>query len=279
MSDHTLAVAQSHAAPHQTGASARKARTITISSGGKKRDDALNPIIASVKRKLIALASEHGNRKVATGESHLSVANLSTDELVKLRAGLLKYSEDQPRDANGRWGEGAGPFRGLSMVETRALTDYTYTAYSQINRTLRGAALLAAVPPKETAKQIKAIDSAMSHSRLPVMTVLRGVGGFDSFSRDEVLKAPGTVVRDKGFLSTSKSAGFSSSLNNYRLVIDVPEGTHGIDLSSTINRAEAEVLLDRGLGLRVDSVTSRPITDDPYSVGESIYLIHATVVP
>src|ERR1035437_6289951 len=111
-------------APRHTGASVRKPRTITISSGGKKRDDALNPIIASVKRKLIALAAEHGNRKVATGESHLSVADLSTDELVALRAGLVKWDESlHPRDENGRFGEGDGPFRGLSMVETRALVD------------------------------------------------------------------------------------------------------------------------------------------------------------
>ena len=256
-------------APRHTGASVRKPRTITISSGGKKRDDALNPIIASVKRKLIALASEHGNRKVA---------DLATDELVTLRAGLVKYSEDQPRDANGRWGEGG---TGLSSVETQALTEYTNTAYSAINRTLRSAALLPGivVGAKVTNNQIKAIDAVMARSRLPGMTVLRGVGGFDSFYHGAVLESPGTVVRDKGFLSTSKTHGFSSSLNNYRLVIDVPEGTHGIDMSSTINRSEDEVLLDRGLGLRVDSVTSRPITDDPYSVGQSIYLIHATVVP
>src|ERR1035437_5466309 len=112
-------------APRHTGASVRKPRTITISSGGKKRDDALNPIIASVKRKLIALASEHGNRKVA---------DLSTDELVTLRAALVKYSEDQPRDEGGKWTSGGG---GLSSVETRALTDYTGTAYSTNRRHLR----------------------------------------------------------------------------------------------------------------------------------------------
>ena len=88
----------------------KRARTITLSSGGKKRDDALNPIIASVKRKLIALAAEHGNRKVATGESHLSVADLSTDELMTLRAGLLKAEWDEslhPRGDGGRFADGA----------------------------------------------------------------------------------------------------------------------------------------------------------------------------
>ena len=40
----------------------KRARTITISSGGKRRDDSLNPIVAQVKRDLIALVSEHSNR-------------------------------------------------------------------------------------------------------------------------------------------------------------------------------------------------------------------------
>ena len=70
----------------------KRARTITLSSGGKKRDDALNPIIASVKRKLIALAAEHGNRKVA---------DLSTDELVILRTGLVKYNENHDEALSG----------------------------------------------------------------------------------------------------------------------------------------------------------------------------------
>src|ERR1035437_1303783 len=251
----------------------KSARTITISSGGKKRDDALNPIIASVKLKLIELAAYHGNRT--------KVQDLTTAELVTLRAGLLKFNENH--DEQGRFAESGGG--GLSSAETSALVDYTGGSFSAINRTLRGGTLapddwhLIGVDPKETAEQIKAIDSAMAHSRLPEMTVHRGAGGFDSFSRDEVLTAPGTAVRDNGFLSTAKDRGFTSSLNNFRLTIDIPAGTRGIDLSTTINRAESEVLLDRGVGLRVDSVTAEPITGDPYRAGESNYLIHATVVP
>jgi len=41
----------------------KAARTITISSGGKRRDDTLNPIVQRVKKQLIALVSLHSNRE------------------------------------------------------------------------------------------------------------------------------------------------------------------------------------------------------------------------
>ena len=44
------------------GAATKRARTITISSGGKKRDDALNPIVARVRQQLIDLVALHSNR-------------------------------------------------------------------------------------------------------------------------------------------------------------------------------------------------------------------------
>lgn len=40
----------------------KAAHTVTISSGGKRRDDSLNPIVALVRRQLIELVSEHSNR-------------------------------------------------------------------------------------------------------------------------------------------------------------------------------------------------------------------------
>jgi hypothetical protein len=60
----------------------KAARTVTISSGGKRRDRSLNPIVSRVRRQLIALVSEHSNRAV------------------------LKYSEDQLRDERGRFAAG-----------------------------------------------------------------------------------------------------------------------------------------------------------------------------
>jgi hypothetical protein len=63
MTDHTLAVAHSHVnATHQTGASARKPHVRIVSSGGKRRDDSLNPIVERVRRQLIELVTVHSNR-------------------------------------------------------------------------------------------------------------------------------------------------------------------------------------------------------------------------
>ena len=59
----------------------KRARYIRLRSGGTARDRALNPIIERLRRELIALADEHGNR-------------------------VVKYSPDQPRDDHGRWTDG-----------------------------------------------------------------------------------------------------------------------------------------------------------------------------
>ena len=77
----SFAIAHWSASSPQT---TKAARTITISSGGKARDDALNPIVARVRAQLIALVAEHSNRPA------------------------LKYSDDQERDDHGRWTSGGG---------------------------------------------------------------------------------------------------------------------------------------------------------------------------
>jgi hypothetical protein len=69
---------------HIADATTKRSRTVIISSGGKRRDDSLNPIVARVRRQLIELVSEHSNRPV------------------------VKYSDDQARDEAGRWTSGGG---------------------------------------------------------------------------------------------------------------------------------------------------------------------------
>jgi hypothetical protein len=83
------------------GKTSKRARTITISSGGKRRDDSLNPIIARVRAQLIALVSEHSNRN--------------------------KYSDDQPRNDHGEWsaGESAMPETGTTKGDV-SLPLYRY---------------------------------------------------------------------------------------------------------------------------------------------------------
>ena len=154
----------------------KRARTLTISSGGKKRDDALNPIIASVKRRLIALADQHGNRSVAKGNSPLSVADLSTEDLLILRAGIRKFNENH--DERGRFAESDSAGLGDAIKE-----------YDSTHPVTRLDGRWSAFKPKEAAAALGRISDLQAQFpgvRIQAIARSQGNPGFGGIAWTEV---------------------------------------------------------------------------------------------
>ena len=88
--------------------------------------------------------------------------------------------------------------------------------------------------------------------------VYRGLDGETSRNiYDEVDDRPGSIISDKGFMSTSQdpmTARIFSSYGSYRLGITVTEGTKIIDMNEKLGKAsvqkgEKEILIDKGTKL------------------------------
>jgi hypothetical protein len=91
----------------------KSARTLTISSGGKARDDALNPIVARVRAQLIALVAEHSNRN-------------------------KRDVSDEERDEHGEWTAGGGS---LTSEEFTARTGIRIEGAKKLNPQVAGPVL------------------------------------------------------------------------------------------------------------------------------------------
>jgi hypothetical protein len=158
-----------------------------------------------------------------------------------------------------------------------ALDDYVGTSYISINQRLR------TVPERlwseSQRRQIKALDNAFEHfgadidqpgvvyRGMAVSNERLGIREGDKYSNPVVealdrLK-PGTVITDKGFMSTSWSEDAADEfIRNgedvgVMLTIRLPRGTRVLAGDST----EHEALLQRGTRLRVVSAKSRGIKD------------------
>lgn len=80
--------------------------------------------------------------------------------------------------------------------------------------------------------------------------------------------APGQVLRDEGVISTSHSSGVWSG--SVKFDITVPKGSKAIDLSETINKGEAELMLPPGSGFKIKEVKRDHKGHDFYIVCEHV---------
>lgn len=152
---------------------------------------------------------------------------------------------------------------GLSDDESRALRNYRSITYSGINRRLRsGNTDINDKADEAQQRAIDGIDSAMSASQLPQpVETYRGV--FDEgnmFGGRLAGDMTGMEWREDAYMSTTVdlnvAEGFSDDGDGAVLMhITVPAGTGAVQLSSASGgntvHAEAELLLQRGLRLRV----------------------------
>jgi hypothetical protein len=179
-----------------------------------------------------------------------------------------KYSDDQPRDERGRFGEGDGSSLGGPGADTEAersaLTFYQGNGFDDINEYLRSGNLStgrgspldeAHLNLREAGLKgwIKAIDSAMepmpegktvyraigmsgSETLLGAPAPLGGaVSGLTNEEVEERLGAlVGGTIEDKGFVSTTTDrevAGAKTNLAPIMFEISVPAGTKAVDFT------------------------------------------------
>lgn len=113
------------------------------------------------------------------------------------------------------------------------------------------------------------LDSALSKGQLQKATTLyRGVT-FPK-GKDPLAKSAGKTLTEKGFLSTTNNVdsalGFTEygSGTKYLMEIKVPKGTPALDMNKSgvfqqrLVGHESEVLLPRGLSIRVEAVSKHP---------------------
>ena len=197
---------------------------------------------------------------------------------------IRKYDPDQPRDEAGRFGEGGGGSGSdgdgsgdsddneetsstLSEKEQEAVSKYSFEGYTKINAYLREDG-----DPEEKGV-IRRLDSAIDKQKEADYDVYRGsttrfverVCEKNGLSIEDLKKDPnalsGTVIEDKGFLSTSKSdkiAGTFSSEEGAVLHITA-RNAKALDVdrvtNETSNDTEKEVIFPRNTKITIDSVT------------------------
>ncbi|MEE1301474.1 MAG: ADP-ribosyltransferase, partial [Bacteroidales bacterium] len=132
----------------------------------------------------------------------------------------------------------------ISATEKSGVRTYTGSAYTDMNRYLRGQS-----SSTSYAKEIKACQSALSKASLPKETIVRrgsdynmlkelGIGNVTPQNKNQFI---GAIVTDKGFVSTSPTSGggFSGSIE---YVIKLPQGSQAMYVDS-ISRFEGELEL------------------------------------
>lgn len=189
-----------------------------------------------------------------------------TDVAALLR-GVSKqnFNENEPRDDHGQWTEGGG----LAAVdgdwteaERHGVIAYTTNGFRGMNQRLRGDQYHAIYPLGAVDELTAAIDRSTTTRDA---TVYRGLTEF-AFNRHFADLHVGDIVQDAGFTSTTRHTSVAESFtypSGVIVEIQVPKGTHALpmeqvpDMPSNANRAEQEVILQRGTRYRVDAISGR----------------------
>lgn len=161
-----------------------------------------------------------------------------------------------------QWGEEffASVSHVLTQEEMNALCAYKYGAYRAINETLRESDGVIPFPLPEHWMEIFEIDSALSKSLLPPVTLYRGhqlsPKGIVRFDADTLV---GKTIWNRGFCSTSLLLQEACEYylqypqESAILTTETPVGMEGIylDVKEIINLRQYEILLPRNIGWKV----------------------------
>ncbi len=189
---------------------------------------------------------------------------------------IEKYSEDQPRADDGKFGEGAGdgagedsgvPSGGVSAKDESTIISYAGNpAAIEMNRMLRGEAT-SADRQKVLSQKVKALDAVIARSTIAKETqVFRGIRGV---SADTLKGSVGKTMEFAAYSSTSSdqkwAGGFVKGSGDAIFVIKVPAGSKGLNVNSAMKNSanfrgqkESEILLPRGTSLRIDKLSKGP---------------------
>lgn len=166
----------------------------------------------------------------------------------------------------------------LTSRERDALNKYGYTSNNVARYLRRGPDSIPEYTVKDTADQIKGIDSAMKKATIKEpITVYRGVGkdylGIDWTDEQSIKIRIGGMITDDSFMSTSLSEEVATVYKRTGgpvFEIDVPSGTRGAYIDSVVSTPEElieyaeegdpgniEYLLDRGYSLCITGYTKK----------------------
>jgi hypothetical protein len=150
----------------------------------------------------------------------------------------------------------------LPPNERKAVDSYNGGGYSGINGKLRHG---------ETHQYTTAIDKALAKSTIDHdVQVMRKMSSADFGQASQ--KMIGKIAEDPAFASTSISHGVWHG--NVHIKINVPAGTRGAYLSTTMMTGEKEILLPRKTRYRIDHVEDRGAHHN-----DGRFQVHMTVLP
>lgn len=256
--------------------------SITDHANGK---DGSHPFDGYSREQLRRVAKARGI-ELKRGEDRDSIAEKllghlggppKADKKAPAKKAVKKAAPDKPATFNQRAakalsGRAARASAPLSMVghqyddtfskeEYGGLYRYRGPSYSAINNALRGHALDGA--PPEIRDDIAGMDAAMARSKLPGDVVaLRGLSSSQRLFGDRLQRnMTGLEWAEDAFVSTTTSKVWVDRFaavdhakthpTSVVMRILVPSGTGAIELSGDTGEGEAELLLQRGLKMRV----------------------------
>lgn len=147
-----------------------------------------------------------------------------------------------------------------SAEEKAAVKAYMTTRYREINGPLRDGKALA----DQDQESVHHLDALMRRSATEQeMTLWRGTSEIQSWKTPDVWppeNAIGTVIEDRGFVSTSPEERVAKNFGaDVLFKITVPKGSRGLDLRDRdFGLNEAEFLLSRGSRFRITDESPAP---------------------
>lgn len=144
----------------------------------------------------------------------------------------------------------------ISPEELNGVRTYTGSGYSEMNKYLRGK-----ISATRFEDEIKHAMAALEKASLPEEVIVRRGTDYNiltelgvEISEANKDKLIGSVVTDKGFMSTSPSprGGFSGTIE---YIIKVPKGSQAMYVDPiSVNRGEEELLINRGGGYIIEDI-------------------------
>jgi hypothetical protein len=201
--------------------------------------------------------------RITKVEQHGSHLYMKADVITTTHKSLdkvLKYNHNHGpggKFAGGGGGGGGGSGSELTPEEFQAVKSYGREDYAVLNSYLRNDP---GKMPEKYSNLTKNIDSAISkQDPLPADTVVyRGLSYKGAFGNKKPNELIGSVIEDKGFMSTSMSKEVSDTFGSTTLKITVPAGAKGLDMASNLgtvsSKIEKEILLPRGTRFQITSV-------------------------
>ena len=189
---------------------------------------------------------EHHNEALA---GHYSVEHAPTP---KVEATLLPHDASAPKTPKTKPKPPQHTNQQLDADQQRVVDNYVIGGYLPINGQLRTGKLHQSASG-DVSEMIRHLDAAMENS-----TTKQPINVFRGITHLPEGMTKGGVINEPGFSSTSltREIGEGFSKNTILMQVNVPAGSHGVQVSGTEGR-EDEFIIDRGAHYRVNRIMRR----------------------